>query len=311
METPIDMKPRVSVIVPAFLGYESVAAALESWDAQTSRDQLELIVLCPSKPVEGVSSQHTILEIGDKLLNEARAAGAHAATADFIMFAEDHCLPDPDCMERIIERVDEGWDGVGPALRPGEQGIVSHGAFLISYAQWMPPSPGVIAHLPGHNAVVRKSLVLDQGDELPQLLVASMFLMARLRERGARFFLEKRAKMRHFDTIEWKKTREIFYVVGQACGAMRFRDSSTVARLAYGLATPVTAARHFSRGVIQQVRHGFRAGFSPSSLLASAWFAAAWAAGETLGAWRGLDRVKSILWISEIKPVSRERAAGL
>lgn len=301
------MKPRVSVIVPAFLGYESVAVALESWDSQTCRDQLEVIVLCPTKPGDGVSARHIVLETGDKLLNEARAAGVGVASGDFVMFAEDHCLPDPDCMEWIIKRLDEGWDGVGPVLRPGEPGIVSHGAFLISYAQWMPPSPGMIDHLPGHNAVIRKSLVLEVGDELPYLLVASMFLMARLRSRGARFFLEERARMRHFDTTEWEQTREIFHVVGQACGAMRLRNSSAPARLVYGLLTPVIAARHFSRGLREHLRHGARAGFSPSSLLASAYFATAWAAGETLGAWRGLDRVKSILWISEIKPVTRDR----
>jgi len=304
------MKPRVSVIIPAFRGYESVAAALESWDAQTCRDMLELIVLCPAKPAGAVSPGHVVLETGDKHLHEARAAGVRAAASDFIMLAEDHCLPDPDCMEWIIRRLEKGWDGVGPTLRPGDTGIVPHGAFLISYAQWMPQSSGPIGHLPGHNAVVRRSLVLDVGEELPQLLVASMFLMARLRSRGAKFFLEDRARMRHFDTVEWSETRAIFHVVGQACGAVRLGNSTQVARFLYGLLTPLTAARHFSRGVIQHVRVGARAGFSPLSLAASAWFAAAWALGETVGAWRGLDRVKPILWISEIKPVTRERAGS-
>ena len=303
------MKPRVSVILPAFLGYESVAAALESWDAQTCRDQLEVIVLCPVKPLRGVSSRHVIMETGDKLLNEARAAAARAATADFIMFAEDHCLPDPDCMEWLIKRVDEGWDAVGPALRPGDPGMISHGAFLISYAQWMLPSSGWVAHLPGHNAVVRRQSVVDMGSELEDLLIASMFLMARLHSSGARFFLEERARMRHFDSIEWNQTREIFLVVGQACGAIRLKDSSRLLRILYGVLTPLTAARHFSRGVMHHARAGVRAGFAPSSILASAYFASAWAIGETLGAYRGLDRVKPRLWISEIKPVAQERAA--
>jgi hypothetical protein len=303
------MKPRVSVILPAFLGYESVTAALEAWDAQTYRDQLELIVLCPSKPVDGVLSQHVVMETGEKLLNEARAAAARVATADFIMFAEDHCLPDPDCMEWIIKRLDEGWDAVGPALRPGDPGLISHGAFLISYAQWMLPSSGPVAHLPGHNAVVRRQLVVHTGSELEDLLIASMFLMARLHASGARFFLEERARMRHFDSIEWNQTSEIFLVVGHACGAMRVRESSALTRMVYGILTPVTAARHFSRGLIQFARAGVRAGFSPLSVLTSAYFAGAWAVGETIGAWRDLDRVKPRLWISEIKPVAKERAA--
>jgi len=291
------------------MGYESVAAALDAWDAQTCRDQLEVIVLCPAKPAAGAASQHVILETGTDFLHEARASAARAATADFIMFAEDHCLPDPDCMDWIIKRLDEGWDGVGPALRPGDPGVISHGAFLISYAQWMLPESGPVAHLPGHNAAVRRQLVIERGEELPDLLIASMFLMAKLHSLGCRFFLEERARMRHFDAIDWQASRQIFFAVGQACGAVRLRRSSVIGRILYGIVTPVTAARHFSRGFIQQARLGTRGGFSVASLLASAYFASLWAIGETVGAWRGLDRVKPMLWISEIKPVTRERVA--
>ena len=304
------MTPRISVIIPAFKGYESVSAALESWAAQTWRDQLEVIVLCPSTPSGTTSPRHKVLVTGKLLLHEARALAARGAAGDYVLFAEDHCLPDPDCAEWIIRRLEEGWDAVGPALRPGDGGMVSHGSFLISYAQWMLPAPGAIAHLPGHNSVVRRQLLLDVGDDLEDLLIATLFLMAKLHAEGRTFAIDDRARMRHFDALEWGKAGRIFLTIGQACGAMRLRDSSIPARIMYALLTPGIAAKHLARGLGQYSRAGVRAGFGPGSLIASAYFAGLWGIGEALGAWRGLERVKPALWVSEIKPVSREHAAN-
>jgi len=173
----------------------------------------------------------------------------------------------------------------------------------------MQAKSGPVAHLPGHNAVVRKKLLLERGEELSDLLIASMFLMAKLHSLGSKFFLESRARMRHFDSIEWEETRQIFLAVGEACGAVRRRDSSMPGRIAYAILAPITAARHFSRGLVQQARLRFRGGFGLASVAASAYFASIWAIGESIGAFRGLDQVKPMLWISEIKPVTRERVA--
>jgi hypothetical protein len=310
LEKSTDLTPRISVIVPAFMGYGSVGAALESWDVQTARDQLEIIVLCPTLPAGKTSPGHTVLVTDNLLLHEARALAARKARGDYVLFAEDHCLPDSDCAEWIIRRLDEGWDAVGPALRPGDPGMISHGSFLISYAQWMLPSSGSIEYLPGHNAVVRRKLLLEVGDDLEELLIATLFLMSRLRAEGRRFAIEDRARMRHFDALEWGQAGRIFLTIGQACGAMRLRDSSKVARLMYAFLTPVIGMRHFGRGLGQYARAGARAGFGARSLLASAYFAGLWGIGEALGAWRGLGRVKPTLWVSEIKPVSRDHAAN-
>lgn len=299
----------MSVIVPAFMGYESVSAALESWDAQSCRAQLEIIVLCPQQPATAPSPAHVVVETGNLLLHEARALGTRRASAEYVLFAEDHCLPDADCAEWIVRRLGEGWDAVGPALRPGDAGMISHGSFLITYAQWMLPAPGVVENLPGHNAVVRKQLLLDTGDDLEDFLIATMFLMAKLHREGCRFCVEERARMRHFDAIEWQKAGEIFLTIGQACGAMRLRGSPLPARMMYAFLTPAIAARHFARGLAQYARAGTRAGFGAGSIVASAFFSVIWGLGEALGAWRGLDHVKPRLWISEIKPVTKEHAA--
>lgn len=303
------MKPRISVIVPALLGYESVRVALESWETQSSRCEIEILVLCPGIPPDGVPEGQRVIQ-SSMLLHEARASAVRQAKADYVLFAEDHCLPDHDCIEVILSRLDEQWDAIGPALRPGTPGVISEGSFLISYAQWMSSEGGSVEHLPGHNVVLRKQVLIDLGDELENELVTTMFLMQRLGSEGRRFLLEERARMRHFDVSEWRKSLRIFYAVGQGCGAIRLARSSMPVRALYGMMTPVTAARHFCRGVMQYPRIRNRGSFSLGSIAVGAVFAAVWAVGETVGGIKGLKRVTPDLWKSEIKPVSAAQVAG-
>ncbi len=211
----------------------------------------------------------------------------------------------------LLPRLDERWDAIGPALRPGTPGVVvSEGSFLISYAQWMSSEGGSVAHLPGHNVVLRRQVLIDLGGDLESELITTMFLMHRLRSEGRRFLLEERARMRHFDVPDWGKSLRIFYAVGQGCGAVRLAGSSMPVRALYGVITPLIAARHLGRGVMQYPRIRKRGAFSLSSIAVSAVFAVAWAVGETVGGLKGLKRVVPDLWKSEIKPVSAEQAAA-
>jgi hypothetical protein len=310
LEQSTDLKPKISIILPALMGYDSVLAALDSWDAQTSRSDMEIVVLCPAAPDHPVPSHHTIIETGSAHLHQARAAGIRKATADYVILAEDHCLPDPDCVEVILRRLDEGWDAVGPSLRPGyRHGALAQGVFLISYGQWMLPAGGSVAHLPGHNAALRRQPLIDMGAGLEDDLLIPLFLMRRLHSKGQRFCVDSRTGMRHFDVPQWRTSAEIFFAVGMGCGAVRLARASTFTRVLYAAITPVTAARHFARGLIQYVRAGRRAGFGVESIVTGGIFACVWALGESVGAWRGVERVTPDLWISEIKPVSREQAA--
>lgn len=309
MDEATDLKPRISVILPALLGYESVRVALESWEAQSKRREIEILVLCPDVPRAPLPHGQRVIK-SSHFLHMARAAAVRSAQSDYVLFAEDHCLPDRDCIEVLLTRLDENWDAIGPALRPGTPGIISEGSFLISYGQWMSPKGGGVAYLPGHNVVLRKQVLMDLGDELERELVTAMFLMRRLRSEGCSFLLEERARMRHFDVPEWRKSLRIFYAVGQGCGAIRHVASSRPVRALHGLAIPFTAARHFGRGVVQYPRIRSAVSFPLSAIAVGAVFAAAWAIGESVGAFRGLERVMPDLWESEIKPVSAAQEAA-
>ena len=312
MDPKTDLKPRLSVILPAMRGYETVFAALDSWEAQTCRNQLEIIVLCPDLPAPGVVwPGHVAIATGGLHLHHARAAAVERVTGDYVVFAEDHCIPDPCWAKTVLARMSQGWDAVGPQLRPGNRTTPwAEASFLLGYGQWMAlAGGGSSAAVPGHDVAMRTAWLRDIGPDLEHDLLVSAFLSRRMEREELRFYLDDRAGMRHFDVPDGKMARRIFYSVGQGYGAVRAQAFPWIAKAMYWLATPAIAARHLYRALREYRRGGAQAGLAPRCLPATAVLAVAWACGESVGALRGMARVAPCLTIAEIKPVSRCDAA--
>jgi hypothetical protein len=302
------LKPKLSVIVPALRGYDTVLAALDSWEAQSCRDKLEIVVLSPTPFESGtLPSGQRVIATGSLHLHQARLKGILEASADYVMLAEDHCLPDRFWAETVLARLADGWDAVGPALCSGNPTTFwTQASFLLGYGQWMIPVAGGPADiLPGHNVVLRKKSLLDLGPALENELLVGAFLLRRLRSEGQRFYMEDRATMRHFDVPGPKKGLWIFYCVGLGFGAVRTSRWPWIGRVLYGLATPVIALRHWWRALTQYRRAGAQSGLSPYCLIVASLLALAWACGESAGALIGTGRVVSFVSFSEIKPVAR------
>lgn len=299
----MDLTPRISVLVPALRGLDSVRAALASWDAQTRRDAIEVLVLCPDADhaSELPPGTRAVATAGLEL-HEARALAVHESRGDHVMIAEDHCLPDPEAVERLLEAIGGGWDVIVPALRSADpRTMAARAAFVIGYSQWMEPIGSGERHvLPGHNTVVRRSALLAAGDDLAGHLRSAAFLSRYLVDRGCRGYLEAGARMRHFDATSWVFQVRVFVHVGIGFGALRTHRWPTPARLLYPLAAPAAAVRHYARAS-RQLR---RAPTLPRTRPGVAVLAALWGLGEAIGAVRGPARIARSLELTEIKPVS-------
>jgi hypothetical protein len=288
------------------LGYDTVSAALDAWEAQSCRELLEILVLCP-EAVEAapLQSRQIVIVTGALHLNQARCIGVRRASADYVMLAEDHCLPDRFWAQAVLDRLEEGWDAIGPALRSGNPRTnLSQACFLLGYGQWMVPRAGPARVLPGHNAVLRKGPLVELGPALEREMLVAAFLVRRLHGQGQRFYVEDQATMRHFDLADWKKEIRIFLAVGLGFGAIRTGRWPWAARALYWLAAPAIAARHWWRALLHYRRAGLRAGLNPSCLAAAAVLALCWACGEAAGALMGVARVAPFLSFCEIKPVA-------
>ena len=295
--------PRLTVLLPALGGVQTVATALERWQAQASTHDIELIVLCPDGG-DGVDGAR-VVDTDGLLLHEARARGIHASTTEYVFVAEDHCLPDDGWAEAMVARLDERWDAIGSRLAAGDTSDArSQAAFLLGYGEWMAPlETGPTRVLPGHNVVLRRRILLDLGDELGELLVVGAFLIRRVRP-GRRFLVVAEAGMTHYDVTSWRRQLVVFNTVGRSFGALRTRRWPFPVRLAYAAAFPLVAVAHWRRALAQYRRGGRANGMRPTCLAPAALFAGLWALGEAVGALLGPQRVAPGAWRSETKPVT-------
>jgi hypothetical protein len=306
------MKPKLSVILPAIGGYHTVHAALAAWEAQTCRDSLEILILCPEplRPQERASLPpgQIVVPVGSAMLHEARTLGVQQASAEYIMLAEDHCLPDPGWAEAILARMEEGWDVISPALRPGNrESPWAEGSFLLGYGEWMAPvGAGPVNIVPGWNVTVRASLLRNMAEELAPLMPVGFFVVSRLRDQGCRFYLENRAGMRHFDPVRLVRETSMLTVLGLGFGCFRTRSWSFPARFLYLFAGPAIACLHWKRALKHYRRAGSACAMRPSALAVAAALSLSWGIGESIGAWTPRSWILPHLWREEIKPPRSE-----
>jgi hypothetical protein len=300
-----DLKPLLSVVLPALGGLETMHDVIRIWDAQARRDALELVVLCPDGTPDRQNSGVRFVDSDGLQLHEARARGVQATTAPFVFLAEDHCVPDPGWSEAMLARVaEDGYDGIGCALRPGDAPTAfRQAAFLLGYGEWLPPlGHDAVKALAGYNVAWRRELLVSLGRELPDLLLVGAFLTRRL-ARGRRVVVEPEATMRHFDPAGLASLVRMFGVVGCAFGAVRTRAWPRLARVAYPLALPAVAVAHWRRAAVHYRRAGRANGIGPGSLVAGALLAAVWGVGEAVGAAVGPRRIAPHAWMAESRPL--------
>lgn len=317
MEATTTVRPRISILFPALQGYEGALPALEVWERQDGRDRLEILVLCPDHlgPTNAqrasLPAGQIIVAVGAASLHDARAIGVAHASGEYVMLAEDHCVPEPGWAKAILSRIDEGWDGVGAALRAGDlRSRWAEAAFLIGYGEWMMPiESGPTAVLCGLNGTIRTDLMRAFGATLRDELVIGAFLVRRLREQGCRFYLDGRAGMRHFDPDRFSVAVSAVVALGLGFGAKRTESWPWPARLLYPLAAPAIALLHTKRAFVHYRRVGGGAGLRRTSPLYALGLASAWALGEAAGAALGVARVEHSVWRAETRPVSREALA--
>ncbi|MDG2385101.1 MAG: glycosyltransferase [Pirellulaceae bacterium] len=307
------MKPKVSVILPALLGSKSAQAAIEAWEMQTNREHLEIILLCPDAEAAQQRLGEGFLTICTEslYLHEARAEGIRLANADNLFLAEDHCLPAPDCAAKLVERLAEGWDAVGPVLQAGTKTAAGEAGFLMGYGQWTAPLRAAeVEHLAGHNLLIRRQPFIDLGDRLSDRLFICAFYIGDLHQQGLRFFVEPAALMTHYDPPTFRIQLFIFACSGLGFGAGRTVDWSWPVRGLFVVAFPAVAACHWLRVWRLQARLGLPAGKRVQLLLAAIPIAIAWGIGEAVGAILGRRRLEGFSSRAEVKPVSLEIVAA-
>lgn len=257
MTSATQSRPAMSVIMVTPDQFQTLRHTLKYLRAQTVVDQLEIIIVAPSKERLALNPAalkafhgHQVIE-ADSLRSsaEARAAGIRAAQASVIAFVEDHSFPTKRWAEALIDRHHEPWAAVGPAFVNGNpQTLLSWTNLLIEYGPWVEPvERGAREHIPPHNSSYKRDLLLEYGDRLASLVEAETVLQWDLRARGHQLYLEPAAKTRHFNISLWSVSVPLRFNVGRLFAAARARDWGIGKRLFFTLAAPLIPLVRFAR----------------------------------------------------------------
>jgi predicted dehydrogenase len=252
-----DSGPALSAILAIHGGFAAVRRTVRHLARQTVRDRIELLLVAaseeqpeiPRAEVAGFYSYKLVRVAPGSSVAVANAAGVRSASAAIVAFAEDHCFPEKEWAEALIDAHRRGFSAVGPQIVNANPGsVVSWCDYLIGYGPWMSPcSPGEAAFLPGHNSSYRRDELLAYGDRLESMLEAETVLHFDLARRGRKLYVEPRARAEHLNFALWGVWLPVQYHCGRVFAGSRAASWGFGRKILYGAASPLIPAVRLAR----------------------------------------------------------------
>jgi hypothetical protein len=255
------IRPAISVVLPTTSDFESIATTVRHLRRQTVADRLELVIVAMARPefladssscqdFAGVQVVHT----GRQSHGHACAEGVRAARAEVVVFAEDHCFPEPGWAEALLAAyTSPEIVAVGPVFRNANPGtLVSWCDFVIGYGPWIDPgAAGDRPFLAGHNSSYRRDVLLALGDRLAEGLESETVLHLEMRSQGKRLVVEPRARAAHTNFGRLGVWLPVQYHCGRVFASERARRWGWARRLFYAAASPLIPCVRLARALRQ------------------------------------------------------------
>jgi len=212
--------------------YATIRNVLSHLRRQSARDRLELVIVTPSREEleleDGVcSGLHSVQIVESELesIPRARATGIQAARAPIVVLGETHCYPEPEYAEALIEAHRGPWAVVGPAmLNANPESLLSWAGIFLDYGPWVEcKERGPMADVPSHNGSYKRSVLLEYGPRLEEMLESDTVLNADLLSKGNALYLESRARTSHLNVSQFDVWIAERLLAGRAFAASRAR----------------------------------------------------------------------------------------
>lgn len=318
--------PEMSVVIVTPDDYETIRKVIRCLRAQTVKDRLQLIIVAPS--AEALVADHSelkdffqfrVIGIGKiDSMASATAAGLRRADAPLVAFLEEHSFPNPEWAEALIKAHAGPWAAVGPVMRNANpERLTSWVDFLIHYGRWLDPAPaGPIDHLPGHNSSYKRSILLDYGPTLEDMIDAESILHWDLGTKGYQLYLEPAAKVSHLNFERFSSWTSAQFYSGRLFATTRAKRWSLLRRLIYVGGTPLIPAvclwRTLQRLRRSQRKHHLFPRILPALVLGLIISAAGEMTGLLLGAGSAKEQMGNLEFHRErhLKRTDRESNGG-
>jgi hypothetical protein len=248
--------PEITVVVVVGNPRRRARRAVESILEQPLGGRLELLVVDMADPLRAEPFEladdrvRTIKATPSATFGGARASAVRAARGRIVAFLEEHCIAMPGWAEALVQAHAGPWAAVGAEVHNGNPGVGwSDAIYLTGYSLWMPPAPpGQVRLTATHNTSYKKSLLLEFGDRLAELLTAEPLLQQDLLARGHRLYLEPQAKFRHLNETSLRSSAALYWW-NRSLGRIRVanRHPGMPKRVAHLILVPVVPVLRLGR----------------------------------------------------------------
>lgn len=223
--------PDMSVVIVTPDHYHVIRKTIRYLRAQTVKDRLEIIIGAPSRKdldladsdLAGFHS-YKVVEVGEfRILSHAKALAVRETSAPIVAFAEDHCFPESNWAEALITAHYQGHAAVGPeiAIANPATSVSWAGLFLCFGCCVGPAVAGECTSLPWHNTSYKRHLLIEYGQDLPEMLVVEGILLDDLRAKGHSLYFEPTTKANHVNISMLSSWIRQTFWGGRLFGAMR------------------------------------------------------------------------------------------
>jgi glycosyltransferase involved in cell wall biosynthesis len=274
--------------------------------AQTIAESLEIVIVdtahrtqSPLK-TEGNAKVIRVACDPETSWGAARLAGVQQSSAPVVAFLEDHCIPQGDWAERLVEAHAETWVAVGYSfMNANPQTYLSRATMLSDYGNWEHPvQSGPNLFLQSNNISYKRDALMSLGERLEWLLLSDGVIQEIFRREERPMYLEARARASHYNFTNFALLITENMAHSRAVGAVRARalEWTSFRRLLQGLATPFVAPCFRLGGMMSAVinKPAQRKTFFVSFPILMLSFACA-AVGESLGYLLGMGNSASQL----------------
>jgi|SRR5579871_911029 len=197
--------PRLSVILLSLDGGASLRKVVRHLSTHQWASQFEIVVAITEEAPLALDEPHGFAgfrvvraPVGDNI-GKGRAVAIRAASAPFVVLAEDHSFPVDGWAQALLAPLEAGAAAVGPQILVANPATsISWTDAILCYGDYLRPvQQNATKHLPWHNSAYRRDLLLAFGDRLEFLLRADSLVQAALADQGHRFAITPHAATDH------------------------------------------------------------------------------------------------------------------
>lgn len=281
--------PSLSVVVVTFAGSAYLGKCLQALLFQMNVHDLEIIVPCDESVSDLSVLQKKFPKIrfittgGHRTFAELRALGVANARGTIIALTEDHCTPDPDWCERILQTHIGSYAAAGGAVEKAAPDTALNWALYLSdYARYMNPRPeGYSSELTDCNVSYKRS-ALNAIADVWQLEFHEPAVHGALQASGQSLWFSPNIIVYQQRSVRFGDAVRDRYVFGRLFGSGRAGAGSILPRFFYGMISILLPPLLVGR-VARHVFRRHRVGIFVRSLPALIVLNSAWAWGEFLG----------------------------